>query len=383
LIGASLLIYGLVLLQAGLRHQDFDAYLASARDVILGQPLYTAFLQHPFPDPTLRPAFIYPPAFALLVAPLGLLPAPTANLIWLVLNQTMLAASVLVTARWLRPPAWAMAVMIAATVSFYPVWIDAVQGQANVLILLLVTIGLAGILQDKPFAAGFIGVGAALKLTPLLLLIWLVLDRRYKAAAWMVAGALGVTGVGAMLRFQDTLVFFKSVVPALAPGTAFYANQSLSAIVRRFLSANPYTEPRLALWWAPLIVAALAIAAIGWWWLATRGRPALVRAAAFLPLLPLLSSVSWPHHLVILLPVIWLTVIALANRDWPVAPAALLVGVLFVIDVASRWPVGPAFNQPGFRVAQTTDAGVFLIANALFLATLGLFFAGPWLLRFR
>jgi alpha-1,2-mannosyltransferase len=382
LIGASLATYALVLLQAG-QHQDFEAYLAAARSILQGHPLYAAFLQHPFPDPTLRPAYIYPPIFAVMIAPWGWLPVGMGALGWLLLGQAALVASMVTVLRWLRPNAWACAGIVAATATFYPLWVDAVQGQANLPILLLVTLGMVGVLQHRSRFGAFIGMAVALKLTPAILLIWLLLDRRFKAAAWMLAGFAGLTGVGALLRFQDTLVFFGKVVPALASGTAVYANQSLAGMINRFFSTNPYTDPWVTLPWVNLVAIATATAMVAWWFWATRDRPAVTRAGAFLPLLPLLSSVTWPHHLVIVLPVIWLGLIAIANHEWPIAPTGYLVGVLVLFDVVSRWSAGPAFNQPGFRIAQTMDPIVVLVANGLLLASLALFFAAPWLLRFR
>jgi len=140
LVGASLVIYALVLIQASNHHQDLDAYRGAANDMLSGRPLYSTFLQHPFPDPTLRPAYIYPPAFAVLVTPLGLLSPAVAALVWLVLNQAALAATIWLVLRWLRPPSWAVAAIIAGTVTFYPLWIDVVQGQANLPVLFLVTL---------------------------------------------------------------------------------------------------------------------------------------------------------------------------------------------------------------------------------------------------
>jgi hypothetical protein len=65
-------------------------------------------------------------------------------------------------------------------------------------------------------------------------------------------------------------------------------------------------------------------------------------------------------------------------------PSTIAIGaLLLVFSVVSRWPVGPAFNQPGFRAAQTADAAVFVVANAMFFATLILFLLTPWLLRSR
>jgi alpha-1,2-mannosyltransferase len=383
LIASALAIYALVLAGAGLHHQDLDAYLAAGRAVWRGQPLYAPFLHHPFPDPTLRPAFIYPPAFALVVAPLGLIPDAAANVVWLLIGQASIAAALVVTLRWLRPSAWAVTAMLCATFTFYPLWIDAAQGQANLPILLFVTAGIAGIVRGKPRFGLALGAAAALKLTPLILLVWLLLDRRVKEAAWLIAGFAAVTAAAALLRFDDTLVFFSQVLPALSSGTAFYANQSLAGMVLRVFSVNPYTIPWVGLPWVFLLLAAAAIVLVTFWFWRTREQPALARAVAFIPLLPLLSSVTWPHHLVILLPVIWIGAIALAERDWPVAPTIGLAGLLMIFSLVARWPVAPAFGQVGFRAAQTSDPMVFIVANAFFLGTLILFVFSPWLLRSR
>ena len=383
LIGAAIATYLLVIGAAGLRHQDSEAYLAAARDIWHGAPLYATFLHHPFPDPTLRPAFIYPPAFALLIAPLGLLPDAVAGAIWLLISQAALIGALALILRWQKPPAWAVTALIVATVTFYPLWIDVVEGQANLPVLLLVTAGVVGIVRGGPRYGSALGVAAALKLTPIILLVWLLFDRRYRAAGWMVGAFAAVCGLGALFRFDDTVLFTRQVLPALAPGTAFYANQSLGGVLERVTSANPYTQPWLDVPWAFLLPAAAGILLIGVWFWRTRRQAALARCAAFLPLIPLLSSVTWPHHLVILLPVIWLSTIALAQRDWPVLPTAALAGLLFVFSVLSRYPAGPGFGLAGFREAQTHDPIVFVASNALFFGTLILFLSAPWLLRSR
>jgi len=253
LIGSAIAIYLLVLGAAGLRHQDLEAYLAAARDIWHGAPLYATFLHHPFPDPTLRPAFIYPPAFALLIAPLGLLPDAVASAIWLLIGQASLIGALALIVRWQKPPSWAVTALILATLTFYPLWIDVLQGQANLPVLLLVTAGVAGVARGRPRYGAALGIAAALKLTPLVLLVWLLLDRRLRAAGWMLGAFATVCGLGALFRFNDTVVFFGQVLPALAPGTAFYANQSLSGALDRVSSANPYTQPWIDVPWAFLL----------------------------------------------------------------------------------------------------------------------------------
>jgi len=383
LAGSALALYALVLVQGGWYHQDLDAYLAAGRAIWRGQPLYAPFLHHPFPDPALRPAYIYPPVFALLVAPLGLLSDAAANVVWLLIGQAALAAALVVILRWLRPSAWAVTTILCATATFYPLWIDAVQGQANLLVLLLVTAGIAGIVQGKPRLGAALGMAAALKLTPLILLVWLLLDRRIREAVWMFGALAAVTAAAAVLRFDDTLVFFRQVLPALAQGTAIYANQSLQGVIARVATVNPYTQPWAVVPWTYLLGTILIVALVGLWFWRTRREPALLRVAAFLPILPLASSVTWPHHLVILLPVIWISVIAIAQRGWPLASTLAMGALLLLFSVVARWPVGPAFTQPGFRQAQTADPAVFVVANALFFGTLALFLLAPWLLRSR
>jgi len=383
LVGVAAVIYVMILAQGGLHHQDFAVYLAAARDVVHGQPLYAAFLHHPFPDATLRPAYIYPPSFALLIAPLGLLPDGVAAAVWLAVEQASLAVALIVVVRWLRPTRWAVAALLFATLTFYPLWVDVVQGQANLLVLLLVTVGIVGILRGQPAFGAAIGAAAALKLTPVILVVWLLLDRRFRAAAFVLGGFALLTGAGFVLRFHDTLTYFGQVLPALARGTAFYANQSLAGVLDRTLSTNPYTQPWIALSLVSVLVIAAGAILIGWWWWQTRPQTALARAAAFIPLIPLLSSVTWTHHLVIVLPLVWFAVIALAERDWPPVPTAALSGVLLLFSIFSRWPAGPAFGQTGFRAAQTMEPLVFLAANTIFFATVILFLSAPWLLRSR
>ncbi len=383
LVGVAVVIYALVIKQAVLDHQDFGAYLNAARDIVRSQPLYAAFLHHPFPDATLRPAYIYPPSFALLIAPLGLLPDAAAAELWIAFQQAALAVAMVVVLRWLRPTRWAVVGVVLATLSFYPLWVDVVQGQANLLVLLLVTVGIVGVLRGRAAFGAAIGVAAALKLTPLILVVWLLLDRRFRAAAFVLGGFAILTLAGALLRFQDTVAYFGQVLPALASGTAFYANQSLAGVLDRTLSSNAYTQPWINLPWVSLLLIAAAVILISWWWWQTRRHSAPARGVAFIPLVPLLSSVTWTHHLVIVLPLIWFSLVALGQREWPALPTAALAMVLLLFSIVSRLPAGPAFGQTGFRAAQTMDPVVFLAANTLFFATLILFLSTPWLLRSR
>jgi alpha-1,2-mannosyltransferase len=379
LVAASAALYVVVLASSG--HEDLDAYLAAGRTLLAGQPLYAVFLHHPFPDPTLRPAYIYPPVFAVLIAPLTWLPRMVAGWTWLLAMQAALGLSLMVAFRaW--GPAWtARWVAAVLTFSFFPLHVDVTQGQTNLPVLALLVLGVVGILRGQHRAGVWLGVAAAIKISPLLLLGWLLFERRWRAAAFLGVGFAGATGLGALVRPGDTVTFFGQVLPALARGTAYYSNQSLAGVLGRLLTANPYTNPWLVVPWESVLALAAGLALLGWWAFTARQFDPSAAAFAFLPLLPLLSSVTWEHHLVVLLPVIWLSVVRLAGRGWPIPATALLAASVACLSVLPRWHPGPAFGSAAFRAAQTGDPLTVLTANALFGGTLILFLGSRWLLR--
>jgi hypothetical protein len=73
---------------------DFLAYQQAAERILAGKPLY---------DPTIETAggfglFYYPPPFAVVLLPFGLLPGSAATWLWLGLSIAMLVAAI-----WLMP----------------------------------------------------------------------------------------------------------------------------------------------------------------------------------------------------------------------------------------------------------------------------------------
>jgi len=381
LVAASLILYAAVLFSSS--HQDLQTYLAAGHDLAAGRPLYATFLHHPFPDATLRPAYIYPPAFALLMVPLTWLPPGMAAWPWLLAMQAALALGMATMLRLVRPGGAAIWVALLLTFSFYPLLVDIAQGQANLLVLALLVLGIAGILQGHSVAGTWLGAAAALKLTPVLLVGWLLWTRRWQAAALVALGFGAVTGLGALIRPGDTVTFFRQVLPALAQGTAYYSNQSVAGVLGRLLTANAYTDPWIRVAFEPALVVAAGAALLAVWAINARRLDPVAAAFSFVPALPLLSAVTWEHHLVLLLPVIWLAAARLAGRGWPLPGTGLLGVAVACLSLLPRWHPGPAFGSTAFRAAQTGDPFVLLAANALFAGTLILFLGSRWLLPSR
>jgi alpha-1,2-mannosyltransferase len=377
-------VYLLAVLNAVPRHPDLDVYVAGARDLWHGRPLYAPFLAAGGVDPTLRHAFIYPPAFAIVLLPLLLIPATVLPGVWFGLTQVALAAAFWLVFRRLRAPAPVVLLALIATLVFYPLWVDASQSQVNLFILVMVVLGVLGVCNGDPRGAAWLGIAAALKLTPVLLLGWLLWERRFRAASWMAAGAAAVSGLALVARPGDSLAYVHDVLPALSRGSAYYSNQSIAGFLSRLFTSNPYTTPLAILPWEPALVLGATLLVFGWWlWASSRQPDPLRRALTALPVLPLVSSVSWEHHLVIVLPVLWLALTTLAGRGWPRWPTAALGLCVLCLAAIPHLPIGPPFQTPFSRAADTRNLLLILAANRLLLGTLILWLCGPWLVSDR
>lgn len=373
-------VYAVAILNAVPPHPDLDVYLRGARDLAQARPLYDPFL-HQSGDPALRDAFIYPPLFAILMLPLLLVPTNVVPVVWLMAMHAALAAAFILVWRRLRASRATVLLALLITVAFYPLWVDASQAQANLPILLLITLGVLGISDGKSRAGIWIGFAAALKLTPALLLIWLLVERRFRAAAWVLGGFAGFSAVGAVVRPVDSLTYARVVAPQLAGGTAYFSNESIAGVVDRFFTSNPYTTPLVTLPWAHSLIVVLALGTLGAWiWMARGMADPLMRALTFLPIVPLVSALSWEHHLVILLPLVWLTLAVLASRGWPLAEAAAVAVAVLALLAIPHLPIGPPYATDFARAAHTKNPLWLAGANRLFIGTALLLIVSPWLL---
>lgn len=380
LIAMVATVYAIAVLNAVPHHPDLDVYLRGTRDLAQGRPLYDAFL-NASGDPALRYAFIYPPLFAILMLPFLVVPTTVLPIVWLIATHAALGVTFFTVLGRLRTNRMVVLLSLLITLAFYPLWVDASQAQANLPILLLVMLGMVGISDGKPRAGIWIGLAAALKLTPGLLLVWLLLERRFRAAGWTVAAFVGVTVLAALIRPTDSLTYARYVIPQLAGGTAYWSNQSIDGVASRLLTTNRYTTPLLDLSWAHVLVVSLAIAALALWVSAGRRQvEPLTRAIAFLPLVPLFSAVSWEHHLVILLPLVWLILTVLADRGWPVRETAVAGLVIVTLLAIPHLPFGPPYATDFARAAHTHNPLVLVGANRLFVGTALLLVVSPWLL---
>ncbi|QEU94421.1 glycosyltransferase 87 family protein [Streptomyces kanamyceticus] len=322
----------------------------------------------------------YPPFAALLFTPLTLLDTADMRTLATLGNLLLLVALVRLSLRLTGLPAHARSVLwvSAAAVWCEPVWTTLRYGQINLLLAVLVLWDLTR-RPGRPghrWAGVGIGVAAAVKLTPALFVVFLLLvggaealrrgawrpPVRHACVAVAAFGCATLLAAAALpydsLRFWTRMVFEAGRV-GLAEDTA---NQSLRGVLARLLHTG---DP--GLWWvavAVLVAAAGLGAAVAAALRGERAWAALSCAATAL----LVSPVSWSHHWVWCVPMLLLLGAEAARRGgrvrWAVAGAASLA----FCSYALWWvPHGEGRLELAQNYGQMTLSALYVVTACAFL----------------
>ena len=146
--------------------------------------------------------FPYPLPLALLTIPLGFFPIGTAYILWDVLAQVLIASCIL----WLstgvpgKNRQFFGIIILIVTVLNGNIYLGLMTGTFAALFLVFLTLSLFFIESDRPFLAGIMLAGLALK-PPFLAItaligFWLLFQRNWKALAGIVTGGLGLLIIG-------------------------------------------------------------------------------------------------------------------------------------------------------------------------------------------
>ncbi|MGD9959419.1 glycosyltransferase 87 family protein [Nocardioides sp.] len=292
---------------------DLYVYLQAGRSVLDGLPV-----EHPV-DPVTGLSFTYPPFAALVMVPLALVPGCLAAAFVTGASVAALAATVRVVRIALARPApgWLVALVTVGALALEPVWQNLTFGQVNLVLMLAVVLDL--LRPDRRWCGVLIGIAAAVKLTPLVFVLLLLLVGRRTAAGRAVLVFAGSVAIGFALMpgwaasyWSHGLFDARRVGP---PGLAH--NQSIYGVLTRLLDGPPPTLLWLAVA-APLAAAILVLGA--WWW--RHGDRVLGTCLGAVAML-LASPVSWSHH--------WVWAAPIALLLWERARwACVLWGVVFV-----------------------------------------------------
>ena len=252
-------------------------------------------------------AYIYPPFFAELLAPLTPLGLVTAARVWLLAVNAAFIGSLWVLLR-INPELSPIGrrLLVAGALGFMPVYLNLKFQQVATLWLLLLALSLwAALRRRDALSGGLIALAASLKVTPVFFLALFFGWRRWRLVLAGVASLLALTFT-TMLAAPQSWQFFTVVLPRIGLGTDNWDNGSLNGLISRIVelapsmlgSATP-TAARIAI----ALGSALIIGVTLWQARPTPPGSWSVRlgAAALTTALLIASSVTWQHHLVTLL----------------------------------------------------------------------------------
>jgi alpha-1,2-mannosyltransferase len=280
--------------------------------------------------------FTYPPFAALVFIPLLATSWPVAVGVSVVLN----AVAVGVLLRWylvpiLRRNGWPVwtpcAFAFLAMLMFEPSLDTFSFGQVNLALLVLVGADLGGLRAGRRWAGVGIGVATAIKLTPAVFIGYLFVTRRYRAAAVAAGTTFAATAFAAAIAPDSSREFWTGALwdTGRVGDVAYVSNQSLHGAAARLGLSSA--------WWPAAVAAVL----VGWFLLVRRAD--VVGGFAMTGIVAcLVSPITWVHHLVWLLPALFLLLgDALDRRDPRRLAALAAVCIVLSSSVVWLWWAGP------------------------------------------
>jgi alpha-1,2-mannosyltransferase len=319
---------------AGQRLSDLHIYYGAAQTVQAGRPLYEYVAENGGP-------FTYPPFAVLLLGPMTAFPEAAVRVAWLVLTCAAVAAVAVAVSGAIPTVPRHRQIVVAAVACVVLVSAPAQSnlrfGQVSVFIVLLALVDAVGLTPAR-YRGVLVGVAAAIKLTPLLFVVFLLLSRRYRDAG-RAAGAFVACAVLAAIALPgDSWTYWTGTMleTSRIGNLASLGNQSLHGMLLR-VGVAPDALPLL---WAALVAIVCGAALVRARRIQLDGEP--VRAAVLVGCATVAASpVSWTHHQV------WtvlaaMLLIAARGAVRRVAGAGLLVAMVVslgaVLSEVSTYP---------------------------------------------
>jgi len=225
---------------------DFPIYHAAARTLFSGGS--------PYQTETGLHGYVYPPFFALAIAPLAALPLPAAVVVWYAINIGLISVALATVRRLLdegapgRIPRWALPASALALGGWF--FDNLALGQVNIALLALTlaaALGFTGSRRDIGSGA-LLGLACAIKMHAALLLLPALVRGRWRAGVGFAAGLAAavallpaaILGPGRTVGLMEEWTE-KVIAPSQAgtlQGSAIW-DQSPQAALRRLTVAEP------------------------------------------------------------------------------------------------------------------------------------------------
>jgi alpha-1,2-mannosyltransferase len=360
-------------------HGFFDllVYRGAAMWWLDGHPLYS------FQLGDTGYGFTYPPFAAVCMLPLTLVTAGVAA----ALTTAASAAAVVALTYWLVAPlaqrhGWsrwfAVALAIPVVLAMEPIRETLAYGQLNMLIFVLVVADVVALRRGWRWAGAGMGLATALKLTPGLFIVFLVLIGRRRAATVAAGTFLGATLLAFVVNGPASWEYWTETLwqTSRVGRVDKWSNQSVLGMLARLVDPG---QPDRRLW----AVLTCAVLVLGLWRAVRAYRCGDDLVAVTLTGLTgcLVSPISWTHHLFWVVPAVVVLVDVAAGTplhgtaSWwlRIRPRAVAVGagaaalgvaVLFLLSVPWHFAHGPGHHhlQGPIGILGESAYGVVMLA---------------------
>ncbi|MEO3826825.1 glycosyltransferase 87 family protein [Actinomadura sp. B10D3] len=326
---------------------DFRIYWLGGEAVTDGTRLYREQLADHW--------FTNTPFMAALFTPLAGLPLLFARMLWQLAALAAFVRACAVTGK-LAGRRVSLTLAAAAGLLLEPVWHSFFLGQVNLFLLALVLADMHRVALGRPAGIG-IGIATAVKLTPAVFVVLLLLTRRTKDAVTATATFAVCTLLAyAIAPEASRLYWLHTFYDTSRVGVPYISNQSPYGALTRILRGTAEVGD----WYTavPLTIGVLGLLLAAAW--ARRGDWLSATAVTGVTGL-LVSPISWAHHWVWVVPAL-----AVLLRDNG-RRAAICGYVLFVLSPLWWTPHNGDPRQYGLHFL-TPVANCYLLAGVVFLA---------------
>lgn len=267
--------------------------------------------------------FLYPPIAAIVLRPLTALSENAAAHVWLVASVALGGAAFWAVVGGLRSarfPAAVRPAVVVACLWTVPAFLSFRMGQINPLIASLLVADVVALQRRHRFGGIATGLAAALKVSPLLVIVMMFAGGRRREATRGLATFAAVGALAAIALPAETVTYWRDVVVGVsdANGSTTALNASLFPLVG-LVTGSGTTQ------WAVFAPLGLALLALG----AHRARhrwthDAVGAVTIAMTLTYLVSPLTWVHHqwFATIAALLWIDR-ARSWRDWVVAAAGL------------------------------------------------------------
>jgi Glycosyltransferase family 87 len=296
---------------------DFEAYAGAARRLINGERLYDA-------GASAAGGFgiyLYPPPFAIAIAPLLLLPDAVARWVWVLAMGCCLplGANLMPVRRDVR---WKIVCLGALS---WPFLYSVKLGQVGPLLFVLFAV--AWRWRDRATPLGIsIALGALVKVQPAILVVWALAADRRRAAVMAVVTAVVVVAVSTVFTGIGTWIDYLALLGRVSSAVSTPHNCSPGAIL--YQAGFSEAVAGAGQWLA-------SAAAAGTVLLLWRSGRAEVGLMGTIVASQLLTPLLWDHYaMLLLLPTAWLLQ---RGRTWAAVIPILGWIALFAKDNSATW----------------------------------------------